>query len=488
MTLKLYNTLSSQKEEFIPLQPKKIRMYVCGVTVYDKCHLGHARANVAFDVIYRYLKHHFADHEIEFVRNFTDVDDKIIQRSNEKKIPWQELTEHYIAEFRKDMKALGNVSPTLEPKATDHISQMIILIQKLMDKGIAYSADGDVFYRVKKFEGYGKLSGKNVEDLESGARVDVREAKENPLDFVLWKAAKPDEPFWESPWGKGRPGWHIECSAMSMEYLGESFDLHGGGRDLIFPHHENEIAQSEGATGKHFVKYWLHNGFVNINAEKMSKSLGNFFSIEDVLKEYDWEVVRAFLLSVHYRSPIDFSDQNLSDMAGALERYYTTIKRVKEFVNQSHPELAVSQHENSGSSRASNLDLIASFEQAMSDDFNTAAVFGVIFESIREVNKLLDQNNLSVTDAQNFLKQLEKIYSVLGCFNPDADSFFSRIQNRALQNNALDEGKILQLIEERKQARLDKNWKRSDEIRNELASMNIVLKDKPDGTVEWSVK
>ncbi|MBF0491740.1 MAG: cysteine--tRNA ligase [Deltaproteobacteria bacterium] len=503
MSLKLYNTLTSQKEEFIPLQPKKIRMYVCGVTVYDKCHLGHARANVAFDVIYRYLKHRFPDHQIEFVRNFTDVDDKIIQRSNEQKIPWQELTEKYIAEFHNDMRALGNGSPTLEPKATEHIPQMLQLIQKLIDKGIAYTADGDVFYRVKNFKDYGKLSGKNIEDLESGARVDIREAKENPLDFVLWKAAKPDEPSWDSPWGKGRPGWHIECSAMGMKYLGESFDIHGGGRDLIFPHHENEIAQSEGATGKHFVKYWLHNGFVNINAEKMSKSLGNFFSIQDILKQYDWEVVRAFLLSVHYRSPIDFSDQNLHDMGEALERYYTTIKRVREFLNGPSPENpAAFPHPSrgegvdlpspmAGEGENTLSNILSSFQQAMDDDFNTAAVFGLLFESVREVNKMLDQIQVGARQAaplQEFLSNLEKISSVLGCFQPDAAAFFSRTQTRAVKDQNLDESKILQLIEERKQARLSKNWKRSDEIRNELAQMNIVLKDKPDGSVEWSVK
>ena len=483
MTLKVYNTLARKKEEFTPLDPqgKKVNMYVCGVTVYDYSHVGHARANVVFDVIGRYLR--FKGYNLNFVRNFTDVDDKIIKRSTELKISCDELTKKFIDAFHADMKALGNVDVNLEPKATEHISEMIQLIDKLIQSGMAYEKNGDVFYRVRNFKEYGKLSGKNIEDLESGARVEVNEEKLDPLDFALWKSAKPGEPFWESPWGKGRPGWHIECSAMSMKYLGETFDIHGGGRDLIFPHHENEIAQSEGATHKHFVKYCLHNGFVNINTEKMSKSLGNFFTIQEVLKKFDWEVVRAFLISVHYRSPIDFSDQNLEDAMQSLERFYLTVKRAQDYLKEGKKE------EGRGKSVEGISTLLRDFEEAMDDDFNTARVLGSIFEAVRVLNKLLDSNSTEAVDACNdFLSSVSKIQSVLGCYGNDASGFFTRTQQKAISSSGIDETKILDLIAERKEARLNKNFKRSDEIRDALLALNIVLKDKPDGTTEWSVK
>lgn len=493
MSLKLYNTLTRSKEIFEPMTPGKVRMYVCGVTVYDKCHVGHARANVTFDIIYRYLK--FLKYDVTYVRNFTDIDDKIIKRSNEQKIPWKDLTEHYILEFRQDMEKLGNEPPTLEPKATEHIPQMIALIENLITKDLAYTAGGDVFYRVRHFKSYGRLSGKNIEDLESGARVEVMEAKSDPLDFVLWKATKPGEPYWPSPWGDGRPGWHIECSAMSMAYLGESFDIHGGGRDLIFPHHENEIAQSEGVTEKKFSKYWLHNGFVNINTEKMSKSLGNFLTIQDILQEHDGEVLRAFLLSVHYSSPIDFTEQNLKDTAQSLERYYSTVKRVQEYI------ALVPENKSASKTFPPTLQetatrverLLSSFQDAMDDDFNTALVQGHIFEAVRAMNKILDQhetqkplwlNNLS----QKFLDQAHQIYAVLGCFGTDAEGFFKRRLELSSSQTHIDETQILNLIEQRKQARLSKDFKRADEIRQELAEMNIILKDRPDGTTGWSIK
>ncbi len=481
MPLRLYNTLKRTKEIFLPREAGKVRMYVCGVTVYDKCHIGHARANIAFDVIFRYLR--YLNFEVTYIRNFTDIDDKIIKRSQELNLPWKELTEKYIAEFESDMSALACLPVTREPKATDHIPEMIELIQTLIQKSKAYEVKGDVFFRVREFAEYGKLSGKNIEDLETGARVEVNEEKADPLDFALWKAAKPGEPSWDSPWGKGRPGWHIECSAMSTKYLGECFDIHGGGRDLIFPHHENEIAQSEGATEKPFVKYWMHNGFVNVNTEKMSKSLGNFFTIQDVLKNYDAEVVRAFLVSVHYRSPVDFSDQNLRDITEALDRYYSTLKRVKEVIAQG------------GKSKKQSLsfsfDLLKSFEDAMNDDFNTAAVWGSVFESIREVNKLLDQSskNASLPPLlEKYLQDLEKISSVLGCLKPDPEAFFQRLHQEHLSTLQIEEKEILRLIEERKQARQNRDFKRSDEIRDQLASQGILLKDRPDGSTEWSVK
>lgn len=490
MPLKIYNTLQRRKEEFEPLIPNKVRFYLCGATVYDLSHLGHARANVSFDVIFRYLK--FLGYDVTYVRNFTDVDDKIIKRAQESKISPQELAEKFIVEFEKDMKALGNETPTIQPKATEHIPQMIRLIEKLIEKNLAYPSNGDVFYRVRNFKNYGSLSGKNIEELESGARVEVMESKSDPLDFALWKSSKPGEPFWDSPWGNGRPGWHIECSAMSMEYLGETFDIHAGGRDLIFPHHENEIAQSEGATEKPFAKYWLHNGFVNINAHKMSKSTGNFFTIQDILKVHDWETVRAFLISVHYKSPIDFTENSLSETKQALERYYLTISRVKHYVNNSiNKDLKNIDFLNEYSEKIEHL--FESYEESMNDDFNTAMVLGYLFESVRMMNKLLDQgenfqSNSLLNLCNSYLKTCEKIGSILGCFTTDSEGFFQRNQKKALSEQSIDEAKILQLIEERKLARQNKDFKRSDEIRDQLLAMNIVLKDKPDGVTEWQVK
>ena len=323
MPLRVYNTLSGKKEEFKPLVPGKVGMYVCGVTVYDYCHIGHARANIVFDIVYRYLQ--YSNYDVTYVRNYTDVDDKIIARANERGISSQELSEEFIRAFDEDMAALGLRTPTHEPKATAYIAEIIALVEQLIAKGMAYESEGDVYYSVDNFPSYLKLSKRNMEEMLAGARIAPGELKRNPMDFALWKAAKPGEPSWESPWGAGRPGWHIECSAMSSSLLGETFDIHGGGRDLIFPHHENEIAQSEGVSGKPFVKYWLHNGFVNVNQEKMSKSLGNFFTIRDILKRYDPEVVRFFILTAHYRSPIDFSDQNLEESRLGLTRFYEAL-------------------------------------------------------------------------------------------------------------------------------------------------------------------
>ena len=327
MALRIYNTLTGKKEEFVPIHEKRVGMYVCGVTVYDLCHIGHARSAIIFDTIHRYLQ--YRGYEVTYVRNFTDIDDKIINRANAEGTDFKTIAEKYIHEFQVDMGALGLERATIEPRATEHIPEMIRLISTLVEKGYAYARGGDVFFAVGRFRDYGKLSKRNLEEMQAGARVDIDEKKENPLDFALWKGSKPGEPFWESPWGKGRPGWHIECSVMSQKYLGETFDIHGGGKDLIFPHHENEIAQSEAATGKLFARYWVHNGFINIDKEKMSKSLGNILTIKDILKEWHPEALRLFLLSSHYRSPLDYSEASLGEAKAGLDRFYTTLKAIQ---------------------------------------------------------------------------------------------------------------------------------------------------------------
>src|ERR1043166_1137919 len=356
MALKIFNTLSGQKEEFVPLTPGEVKMYVCGVTVYDSSHVGHARSFLTFDMIYRYLR--FAGYNVEFVRNFTDVDDKIIKRANDEKVTCKAITDRYIEEFHSDSEALGLLRPGYEPRATEHIAEIIALIQRLEEKGFAYQVDGDVFYAVEKFAGYGKLSRKNIDELESGARVEVDERKRSPLDFALWKSSKPGEPVWESPWGPGRPGWHVECSAMSTKYLGQPFDIHGGGRDLIFPHHENEIAQSEAAGGMPLARYWIHNGFLNINQEKMSKSLGNVYTISEVLKHRDAAALRIYFLGSHYRSPMDFSLQGLEEAARGIDRIYETIDRAER------AEAAKVKSDADG-------QLLDAFRQEMDEDFNT---------------------------------------------------------------------------------------------------------------------
>src|SRR5918996_408217 len=362
MALKIFNTLSGEKQAFVPLDPTGVRMYVCGVTVYDSSHIGHARSLITFDVVYRYLR--FLGYRVEFIRNFTDVDDKIIKKANDENVAWDKVTDRYIGEFHRDAKALGLASPTREPRATEHIGEIIDLIRRLEERGLAYRVDGDVYYSVARFPSYGKLSRKNIDELEAGGRVEIDERKKSPLDFALWKSSKPGEPTWDSPWGQGRPGWHIECSAMSTKYLGQPFDIHGGGQDLQFPHHENEIAQSEGAYQTKFVNYWMHNGFVRIDNEKMSKSLGNFFTVREVLAKFDAEVVRFFIARAHYRSPLNYSDQHLDDAKHALTRLYTALKGFNVDTgpidwNEPHA---------------------ARFREAMNDDFNTPEAVAVLFE------------------------------------------------------------------------------------------------------------
>ena len=388
--IKLYNTLTGRKEEFVPVTPGTVHMYACGVTVYDLSHLGHARGAVAFDVIQRYFRRR--GYRVTYVRNFTDVDDKIINRAKEEGISAAEVAHKYIDAYQEDMKRLGVGRPDVEPKATEHIKEMIEVIRRLVDKGHAYTVDGDVYYRVKSFPDYGKLSKRNLDDMVAGARVEVDERKEYALDFALWKASKPGEPAWDSPWGPGRPGWHIECTAMGFKHLGETFDIHAGGKDLIFPHHENEIAQSEASSGKPFVRYWLHNGFVNINEEKMSKSLGNFFTIRDILDKYDAEIVRLFLLSTHYRSPIDFSDANLKDARAGLDRFYTMKEGIRDFLTGKKASAVKPDEVVEAADRPlyeKILNLPKSFEEAMDDDFNTALAIGLIYDLVREVNKFI---------------------------------------------------------------------------------------------------
>jgi len=482
MALRVYNTMTRQKEEFVPATPGEVKMYVCGVTVYDMCHIGHARSMVLFDVIYRYLQYkHFA---VTYVRNFTDVDDKIINRARERGDHWKKLAEKFIDEFYIDMDALGCLRPSHEPRATDHIPHIEELIARLIEKGYAYVADGDVMFSVDKFRGYGKLSGKRVEDLVAGARVEVDEKKRNPLDFVLWKAAKPDEPFWESPWGPGRPGWHIECSAMSMHFLGEHFDIHGGGADLTFPHHENEIAQSESVSGAPFAKYWIHNGFVNIRQEKMSKSLGNVLNIRDILQEIHPEVLRLFLLSSHYRSPLDYNETSIREAAAGLQRLYRSVAALDavdgEATEESLPTVLV--------------NIRGKFCEAMDDDFNTPRCLALLFDAARAMNRItaLAQSDPQNTPQKTVLEQvcsemLDVSRHVLGILREDPRAFVEEFRKAGADGLAIDVLAIQKLIGERTAARKEKDFKRADEIRAELASYGIILEDGPDGTT-WRLK
>jgi len=456
--LKIYNSLTRKKEIFKSIEPGKVKIYVCGMTVYDLCHLGHARVLVVFDTVTRYLR--YSGYDVTYVRNITDIDDKIINRANENGEDFTVLTGRFIKAMHEDAHALGVLPPSEEPSATASMNEIIVMVQTLIDKGHAYAADnGDVYYDVSSFRDYGKLSGKKLEDLRAGERVAVDENKEDPLDFVLWKAAKPGEPSWESPWGKGRPGWHIECSAMSTCCLGNHFDIHGGGQDLQFPHHENEIAQSEGATGETFVNLWMHNGFVRINDEKMSKSLNNFFTVREILKLYKGEEIRYFVLASQYRSPLNYSDQLLDNARTALSRLYNTLRGLKLPQECDDNDPAVEK-----------------FRQAMDDDFNTPEAMAVLFDLAGQVNRLRDGDMVAATHKAAVLR---KLANVLGLLEADPEHF--------LQTGAGDEessAEIEALIAARKQARQDKNWSEADRIRDELDAMGIVLEDK-DGKTIW---
>lgn len=478
--LKIYNTLSKKKEIFKSIKPGKVGMYVCGPTVYDASHIGHARSMVVFDVIVRYLR--AVGYEVTYVRNFTDVDDKIINRAEELGISTRDLSERYIQEFYDDMDALKVERATIEPRATDHIDEIIEAVELLISRDHAYEAGGDVFFAVETFEEYGRLSGRRLEEMEAGARVEVDEKKRNPFDFALWKSAKPGEPMWDSPWGKGRPGWHIECSAMSTRFLGRHFDIHGGGKDLIFPHHENEIAQSEGAFGERFVNFWVHNGFLRINQEKMSKSLGNFLVIEEILKEYHPESVRLFLLSNHYRSPVDFTHQAMVEAEAGLEKIYALLQRIDE-----HPESS-----DRGEDEQSHGAVWTSFCQAMDDDFNTARGIGVVFETVRQLNRFIDgmgeeQAQQGVDRLIPTRSDLMRIGGVLGILTETPAQFFEKRTARLLAQKGIDVNLVEQLIAERAQAREEKDWDRADRIRDQLSDMDIFIEDRPEGTI-WKVK
>ena len=482
MSLRVYNTLTGTKEIFTPLQPGKVGMYVCGVTVYDYCHIGHARANIVFDIVYRYLK--YSGYDVTYVRNYTDVDDKIIQRANERGISSTALAQEFIQAFDEDMAALGLEKPTIEPKATEHMDEIIALVQQLIDAGKAYAVDGDVYFAVESFDNYLKLSKRNLDDMQAGARIAPGEKKRNPMDFALWKGAKPNEPAWPSPWGEGRPGWHIECSAMSTRYLGESFDIHGGGKDLIFPHHENEIAQSEAASGKPFVKYWIHNGFVNVNQEKMSKSLGNFFTIRDILQQYDPEVVRFFILSAHYRSPIDFSEQNLKEARHGLSRFYEGLHAAAQVLKQCDIDSSIAT--------TAGEELKERFRTAMDDDFNSAQAIGFLFDGVRNMNRLMSEKkfrkNAEKVAAVNALYQaLQELGGVLGLFGAEPESWLERQKMGALADMDISAEEIEEKIAQRLQARQEKDFARSDSIRDELEARGILLLDSAEGT-NWKIK
>ena len=458
--LTIHNNLTKKKEPFTPIDAKNVRMYVCGMTVYDMCHIGHARVLVVFDVIYRYLCHLYGKEHVTYVRNITDIDDKIIARANENKEDFNHLTNRFIDEMHKDTAALNVLAPNEEPRATLHMTQIIEMIGTLIEKGFAYpAANGDVYYDVSKFEGYGKLSGKNIDDLRSGERVAVDQAKDDPLDFVLWKAAKPEEPSWDSPWGKGRPGWHIECSAMSTHCLGHNFDIHGGGLDLQFPHHENEIAQSEAATGEQFANVWMHNGFVRVDEEKMSKSLGNFFTIREVLKTYSPEVLRYFILTSHYRSPLNYSDQHLDNARGALNTLYTALRGIKVVESNDY-----------------NNKHAIRFIAAMDDDFNSSEALAVLFELAREVNSLRDSDQQAAEKSASLLVTLG---AMLGILQDDADAY---LQGRTGVTDDSADAEIETLIQQRNDARANKDWAESDRIRDLFEEKGIVLEDGAQGT------
>lgn len=462
--LKIYNTLTKQKEEFVPLNPPLVKMYMCGPTVYDYFHIGNARSFIMSDIVRRYLE--YKGYVVTFVMNLTDVDDKIIKKANQERKSAREVAEFYIKEFFSDIEKLKIKPATYYPRATEFMSDMIDMIRKLEEKGIAYNVDGNVFYDVSKFKGYGKLSGKNTDELEIGARVEINEEKMHPLDFALWKKAKEGEPYWESPWGNGRPGWHIECSAMSCKLLGESFDIHAGGHDLIFPHHENEIAQSEAANEKPFAKYWLHFGFLNINEEKMSKSLGNFFTAREVLKKYSAEAIRLFFAQAHYRGPLNFSDELLQAAEKGVEKLQNLSDKVEEEFQK-----------NSGEGKQIEFDFKSwyeKFEQAMDDDFNSAQAVAVMFDFTREINRAIGENeNLNkdfYKEVKSFLKKTAE--DVLGIIS------FQKKENLP----SLEDDLIELLIEIRKKAKQNKNYDLSDRIRNELKKLGIILQDTKDGT------
>jgi len=474
--LTLFNTLTGRPEAFHSIEPKRVRMYVCGVTVYDYCHIGHARSALVFDVLRRYLE--YSGYEVLFVKNFTDVDDKIIKRANEQQVPYEVITTRYIEAYYEDMGKLGIKSASIEPKATGHISEIVALTDTLIHKGLAYHVDGDVYFAVDRYQDYGRLSKRKLEDLQAGARVEVDERKRHPMDFALWKRSKPGEPAWPSPWGQGRPGWHIECSAMSIKYLGETFDIHGGGMDLIFPHHENEIAQSCSATGKEFARYWIHNGFVQVNQEKMSKSLGNFFTIREIFGKSKWsktvtaEVLRYFLISTHYHGPLDFSDQALQEAKQALEGFYGLFHRLGEKESRSIGD---------DSLQASLARTRESFKKAMDNDLNTPMAVAELQKLRSDVNKLVEMG-LSTEQRKRAREEFRSLGGVLGLFQLDQWDYALEPMPGEYR---LSGEEIDAKVAERNEARKRKDFAKADEIRKSLAAQGIIIEDKPDGTSRW---
>ena len=483
MALKIYNTLTGKKEIFTPLVDGKVSMYVCGVTVYDLCHLGHARGCVVFDIIRRYFE--YKGYDVCYVRNFTDIDDKIINRANEGKCSPCDIANQYIKAYRDDFDKLGVRPADIEPLATEHIDEMIAMVKTLIEKGFAYESQGDVFFAIKRFKEYGKLSGRSIEQMQAGARIEIDPRKENPLDFVLWKRSKQDEPKWDSPWGPGRPGWHLECSVMSMKYLGKTLDIHGGGKDLIFPHHENEIAQSEATTGVPFVRYFMHNGFISINQEKMSKSLKNFFTIRGLLEKYSPEAIRFFLLSTHYRSPIEFSDEAIEQSQKAIERIYIALENVERFhkTSQNTPSEEISTPWKKKLNDFNN-----AFSEAMDDDFNTAEAIGHIFELIKQINlALMDKSCIAtqatpqeVADLLAAKNVIINTGSILGLFNES--------NHRGLSSNKLIDDLLFMITDVRNECRASKQWSIADMIRDRLKSLNVQLEDRSDGSTTWRIK
>ena len=459
--MQIFNSQTRKKEEFVPITPGKVGIYACGPTVYNYFHIGNARPFIVFDVLRRYFAHR--GYEVTFVQNFTDIDDKMIRRANEEGITVKELGDRFIQEYYKDAGALGIRPATVHPRATEHMQEIIDLVKTLQDKGYAYEVNGDVYFDTEKDKGYGKLSGQNMDDLEAGARIDVDDVKKNPADFALWKAQKPGEPAWESPWGLGRPGWHIECSAMSMKYLGETFDIHAGGKDLLFPHHENEVAQSECATGKPLARYWMHNGFINIDNEKMSKSKGNFFTVRDIVKEYNPEDVRMFMLSAHYRSPVNFSRDMVAQAHASLQRLYTARDHMM-FLLKNAADTEITADEKALLDKVQSS--VERFDAAMDDDLNTADALGALFEIVKDANVALNEKS-SKAAVEKTLNTLMELADVLGLLAKKADDGLP--------------AEIQQMVDERAQARKDKNWKKSDELRDALAAAGYIVKDTPQG-------
>ena len=493
MSLRIYNTLSHKKEPLNPQEPGHVKLYVCGITSYDYCHIGHARSSLVFDMIVKYL--HYRDYKVTFVRNFTDIDDKIIKRAEEQNTTPDKLAARFIDEFYLDMDYLGLDRPDIEPKATEHIPEMIALIEELIAKGNAYTVDGDVYYRVESFPEYGKLSRRNLEDMQAGARISINEKKKHPMDFALWKNSKPGEPAWKSPWGAGRPGWHIECSAMSKKYLGNTFDIHGGGKDLIFPHHENEIAQSESANGCTFVNMWIHHGFVTIRnentdeTEKMSKSLGNFLTIRELSDKFHAEILKLFVFSTQYRNPLEYSEQAMQDAHTGLTRLYECLAGFENLVINVNDD---SDSVISAKERTKLSGLEQRYQQAMDNDFNTAQAIGHLFDAAKSVNKIIRKlSDQQAPDDIVLLKQtttlITRLGRVIGILNEPAKTFLENQKQKRLKDVSIDPETIEQLITKRNNARLDKDWALSDQIRDQLLQDNIELKDGPDGTV-WTVK